>query len=399
MEENLKQQTTNILKIAMFGPESTGKTTLAQQLATHFETQFVPEFARNYLQEKFNKTKESCQPEDLLPIAIGQTKSENDGLNTANKFLFCDTNLLVTKVYSEIYFKFCDPILEKAAKKHQYDLFFLTDIDLPWQKDDLRDSEKVRNKSFEVFENALIDNQKPYIKLSGNPDNRLQKAINIINNLVNAKTLGFSSQDFVQIYNHNIDINKIQNQLKIFENGIAKTILDRPATINDGILKLSEYEFLQRANNFDSKKNDLKLMKFVPASGAASRMFKFLSEFLNEFNPENESINAFINRKKATELTVFLAGMEKFPFFKSIDSHLTTNYKDFNSWDKDKKNLYFVKCLLEPKNLDYANKPKGILPFHKYANHIATPIEEHLNESVFYGATNQMWEKSQEQLY
>ena len=121
MEENLKQKLSQIIKITLFGPESTGKSTLAQQLASHFETVWTPEFARNYLQEKWNKKNEICTPQDLLPIAVGQTKLENDALLNANKYLFCDTNLLLTKVFSEIYYNFCDPVLDKAAKKHNYD--------------------------------------------------------------------------------------------------------------------------------------------------------------------------------------------------------------------------------------------------------------------------------------
>ena len=388
MEENLRQQASNIIKIAMFGPESTGKTTLAKQLAAHFETAYVPEFAREYLQDKFNKNKKTCEPEDLMTIAIGQVKLENYGQNTANKFLFCDTNLLVTKVYSEIYFNFCDPILDKAAKKHKYDLFFLTDSDMPWQKDELRDSESKRNQTFETFEKSLIDNNKPYVKLSGDQDFRLQKAIKIINDLVKSIELDLSRQDFVQIYNHEIEIDNIKNQLQIFENGIPKTILDRPALKNDGILVLSEDDFLQKADYFDNNKQYLKLMKFVPASGAASRMFKFLSEFINDYNFENESINAYINRNKATELTVFLAGMEKFPFFDDIDLALKLKYSNFNSLEKDKKNYYFIKYLLSTNDLNLANKPKAILPFHQYLNHIATPIEEHLNESAFYSSSD-----------
>ena len=83
MEENLRQTPidigTNILKIALFGPESTGKTTLASQLAAHYDTVWTPEFARDYLQGKWNKYQQICDPEDLLPIAFGQTKLENDG--------------------------------------------------------------------------------------------------------------------------------------------------------------------------------------------------------------------------------------------------------------------------------------------------------------------------------
>ncbi|HSN48779.1 MAG TPA: ATP-binding protein, partial [Flavobacterium sp.] len=132
MEKNLKQLpksgSSEIIKIALFGPESTGKTTLAIQLAAHFKTAWAPEFARDYLQEKWERTGQICDVDDMLPIAFGQTKLENDSLSVANKFLFCDTNLLVTKVFSEVYYNYCDPLLEKAALKHEYDLFFLTDI-------------------------------------------------------------------------------------------------------------------------------------------------------------------------------------------------------------------------------------------------------------------------------
>ena len=390
MEENLKQQPTDIIKIAMFGPESSGKTTLSRQLAEHFDTVWIPEFARQYLEDKLKNANEVCVPEDLLPIAVGQTRLENEGLNTANKFLFCDTNLLVTKVYSEAYYEFCDPILDKAARKHKYDLFFLTNIDLPFEKDELRDSEENRNKFFHIFHNSLIENNKPFILLSGTKEQRLQKAIPIINDLVKAKEMGFSSYDFVQIYNQEISIEILKNQLKIFKNGVPNTILHRPAIKNDGVLTFTEYEFLQKASFFDTNKEKLKLKKFVPASGAASRMFKFLSEFLNDFDPENETINGYINRKNATDLTIFLAGMEKFPFFNDANSQLKTKYPDFNSWDKDKKNHHFIKYLLSNDNFDFANKPKAILPFHKYLDHIATPIEEHLNESAFYASSKKV---------
>jgi nicotinamide riboside kinase len=111
----------------MFGPESTGKTTLAIQLADHYKTAWVPEFARDYLQEKWDKSQLICDVNDMLPIAYGQTKFENYSLSIANKYLFCDTNLLVTKVFSEVYYNYCDPLLDKAAQEHEYDLFFLTD--------------------------------------------------------------------------------------------------------------------------------------------------------------------------------------------------------------------------------------------------------------------------------
>ena len=391
MEENLKQLQiagNDIIKIAIYGPESTGKTTLAKQLAAHFDTVWAPEFARDYLQEKWNTKKEICALEDLLPIAIGQMQLENEALQKANTYLFADTCLMITKVFSEMYYGFCDAKLDKAARKHKYDLFFLTDVDVPWEQDDLRDAPNNRVETFEKFKTALIENNKPFIVLSGDAEMRFQKAIAIIEELTKARGLGFSSQDYLQILETGIPLITIKKQLNIFKNGIAKVILNRPATISDGISKLSDVEFQKYSNFFDAKKDKLKLKKFVPASGAASRMFKFLNEFLNEFDIENESINAYINRKKANNLLIFLAGLEKFPFFKTIDKKLKEIYPDFESWNKDQKNYHFIKLMLDKEHFDFANKPKGILPFHNYKNYIATPIQEHLIESVLYASSN-----------
>lgn len=388
MEENLKQQHTSILKIALFGPESTGKTSLAKQLASHFDTEWAPEFARDYLQNKLEETNLICEPEDLLPIAIGQLKLENDKLLTANKYLFCDTCLMVTKVFSEILYNFCDPILDKAARKHKYDLFFLTDVDVPWEKDDLRDQPNDRQTTLAIFKKALIDNNKPFILLSGDENTRLKTAIVILGNLEKAKEMGFSSHDFVQIYEKGISLETIQNHLNVFRFGISKAVLVKPATKNDGIIKLTQDDFQEFSSYFNQKKDTLLLEKFVPASGAASRMFKFLNEFLNEFDTENETINGYINRKNTSSLSVFLAGIEKFPFFKTIEKRLKEANSNFNLWERDKKNYHFIKLLLASDSFDFSGKPKGILPFHKYSSHIATPIEEHLNEGVNYASSN-----------
>ena len=388
MEKNLKQEQSEIIRIALFGPESTGKTTLAKQLAEHFDTVWAPEFARDYLQEKWEKKAQICDVNDMLPIAYGQTKLENENLSIANKYLFCDTNLMVTKVFSEVYYNFCDPLLDKAARKHKYDLFFLTDIDVPWEKDDLRDKAEGRETVFATFKQTLIENNKPFITLSGDKELRLKKAVSIINDMEKALKMGFSSLDFVQIYEHGISLENIQKQLSIFKKGISKTVLIEPAMVSNGILKLSKNNFQQKADFFDANKSTLKLNKFVPASGAASRMFKFLSEFLNDFEIEKESINAYINRKKDSELSIFIVGMDKFPFFEVVHEKLKEVFPNFDDLERDYKNYYFIKLLLSPDYFDYANKPKGVLPFHKYKNHTATAVEEHLHECAYYASSN-----------
>ncbi|TCK53353.1 NadR type nicotinamide-nucleotide adenylyltransferase [Flavobacterium sp. 90] len=390
MEKNLRQQKTAIIKIALFGPESTGKTTLAKQLAEYYETEWVPEFARDYLQEKWEENQHICVADDMLPIAYGQVALENEKLSSAKKYLFSDTNLMVTKVFSEMYYGFCDPLLNEAALEHEYDLFFLTDIDVPWEKDDIRDTADGRETVFSVFKQSLIDAKKPFITLSGDKESRLAKAIAIIDNLSLAKQHGVSSDDFVQIYNHEIPFEKILQQLKIFKNGILKSNLISPAKIKNGILGLSEDEFKEKAAFFDLKKESLKLKKFVPASGAASRMFKFLSAFLNDFDITRETINAYINRKKDSDLSIFIVAMDKFPFFEALDKKLREIYLDFEVLDRDYKNYYFIKTLLSSDYFDFANKPKAVLPFHQYKTHIANPIEEHLNECVHYASSNEV---------
>lgn len=188
MEEKFKQEPTDLIKIVLFGPESTGKTTLAKQLAKHYKTNWVPEYAREYLQNKWDKEQKTCEPHDLLPIAVGQMKLENELSRTANKVLFCDTDLLETKVYSETYYGgSCDTLLEKYALLNSYDLYLLTNIDTPWQADDLRDKPNEREAMFNYFKQTLIKYNRDFITLSGDKKTRLVLAIEVIDKLIKYK--------------------------------------------------------------------------------------------------------------------------------------------------------------------------------------------------------------------
>lgn len=186
MEEKYKQQSANCVKVVLFGPESTGKTTLSRQLARYYNSVWVPEYARDYLQNKWNNERKTCEPDDLLPIAEGQMKLENELAQKTDTVLICDTDLLETKVYSEAYYiGTCDPILEKYALENTYDLYFLTYIDTPWEADDLRDKPNDREEMFEAFQNELIKQNRPYVLLKGNKKERLDTAVKHINKLLN----------------------------------------------------------------------------------------------------------------------------------------------------------------------------------------------------------------------
>ena len=185
MEEKYKQQASDLLKVVLFGPESTGKTTLSKQLARHYNTVWVPEYARDYLQKKWNSEQKICEPDDLLPIAAGQMQLENSLAQKATEILICDTDLLETKVYSEAYYRgICDPILEKYALQNKYDLYLLTYIDIPWEKDDLRDKPQEREQMFSYFKNTLEKHKRNFVILRGNKEARLKAAISHIDKLL-----------------------------------------------------------------------------------------------------------------------------------------------------------------------------------------------------------------------
>ena len=168
--------TNQIRKIAITGPESTGKSMLAEQLAEHYHTAWVPEYAREYI----NNLDHPYNREDILEIAKGQILSETAIFPQADKLLICDTELIVTKIWSEVKYGKCDPwILEKITER-SYDLFLLCDIDLPWEEDPQRENPHDREYLFNLYEAELISRAFPFFVISGFGKDRLDNAIRII---------------------------------------------------------------------------------------------------------------------------------------------------------------------------------------------------------------------------
>lgn len=188
MEEKPKHtrnQSAELTKVVLYGPESTGKTTLAKQLAEHYKTHWVPEYMREYLQKKWNSKKELVVKEDLIPIAEGQLKLEKKASQQVENLLICDTNLLELKVYSEYYYNgFCPSEIKNEATKNEYSIYLLTYIDTPWEVDDLRDRPNNREEMFRIFEAELKEQNFPYQILKGNETERFETAVKIIDELL-----------------------------------------------------------------------------------------------------------------------------------------------------------------------------------------------------------------------
>ena len=185
MEKKINQIKSSLIKIVLFGPESTGKSTLSNALAKHYKSVCVPEYARDFLQSKWDIYRKTCEKKDLWAIAKGQEKLENEISKKANRVLFCDTNLLQTKVYSEIYYAgYCDPRIEKRAIENYYDLYFLCDVDIPWVPDDLRDKPDDRKFVFRAFENELKKQNCKYVVIKGDFQQRFNTSVSHVDTLL-----------------------------------------------------------------------------------------------------------------------------------------------------------------------------------------------------------------------
>ena len=150
-----------VKKVCLYGPESVGKTTMAEALARHYNTVWVHETARDLL------TDNDFSLDDIMAIGHRQTNLVLERTQTANKLLFCDTDVITTQIYSRHYLHEVPPVLYELEKQVHYDLFCLLDVDVPWVADGLRDLGHRRAEMFEVFRRELDIRQIEYLHVRG----------------------------------------------------------------------------------------------------------------------------------------------------------------------------------------------------------------------------------------
>lgn len=184
-----------ILKIAVVGPESTGKSTMAEVLAKHYQTLWVPEYAREYcsklnrpytLEDEINMMRGQLEWEDKALAEVGGQKAEggSKGLDKKAKILFLDTTILSVKIWCDHVFGGCPPEVELQLQKRNYDLYLLMNIDMPWEDDPLREFPHLRNHFFTVFEEELKTRKANYCIITGIGDARYDNAIIEVDNFI-----------------------------------------------------------------------------------------------------------------------------------------------------------------------------------------------------------------------
>ncbi len=170
----------SVKKVAVIGPECTGKSALSEFLAHHFQTSWVPEYARGYVGNLVRPYEQS----DLLTIAHGQMRIEDEWGLGIDKLLICDTNLYVIKVWSEFKFGTCDEeILEHIATR-RYDLYLLTFVDVPWETDPLREHPHRRQELYERYLHEMMNQSVPFVEIKGERDLRQKAAVEAIEKLL-----------------------------------------------------------------------------------------------------------------------------------------------------------------------------------------------------------------------
>lgn len=180
-----------VKRICITGSESTGKTTLAAELATYFHTVWNPEYGRRYLDAKPTP----LDAMDIEPIAQGQIDSEDAAARIAHRVLLLDTDIISTIVYSEHYYDFCPVWIKRVADERRANLYLLTGIDVPWIGDPQRDRPHLREHMHELFQRELESRGLPYVHITGTWNERRTQAISSINKLITESVVAISQSD------------------------------------------------------------------------------------------------------------------------------------------------------------------------------------------------------------
>lgn len=196
----------------------------------------------------------------------------------------------------------------------------------------------------------------------------------------------FTQEDLIQIKEKGIDERKVEEQLEIFRRGNLPVDIVAAATSGKGIHQFTGEDKLELEKYYEARKEQLDIVKFIPASGAATRMFKALHGFLADFDPQRSSVKEYIGQKNSG-LKDFFERIEKLPFYETALNYAKECQPGFNDLNDEAQKYLLVQTMLFSPGLDLSNYPKGLVPFHNYKDYVATAFEEHLFEAAEYASS------------
>lgn len=191
--------------------------------------------------------------------------------------------------------------------------------------------------------------------------------------------------DQSQIKEKGLKEEEVDNQIMYFRKGFPYLKITRAATVGEGIVKLSDSELNDLNQKFNNSSSQLKIEKFVPASGAASRMFKNLHAFAEKFEDGEDAYQALTSDEKYSDVSEFFRNIEKFAFFDDLKQIFEKKGQSLEESILRRKYQTVLNAVLEKEGLNYGFLPKALLKFHHYTDHKRTPIYEHLVEGMEYG--------------
>lgn len=198
----------------------------------------------------------------------------------------------------------------------------------------------------------------------------------------------FTDEDLMQIENQGINKEMVEDQIKIFRRGNLPVNIKSAATTGNGINQFSNGQLDELEEYYQSKKEDLEIIKFVPASGAATRMFKVLHNFISTFDPGKSSIKEYLIKSKNNELKNFIDQIENLPFYENAVKYAPESDPGYESLNEEAQKYLLIQTILFAPGLDLSNDPKGLVPFHNYGDYVATAFEEHLYEAALYASSH-----------
>ncbi|MBL4887533.1 MAG: DUF4301 family protein, partial [Flavobacteriaceae bacterium] len=197
----------------------------------------------------------------------------------------------------------------------------------------------------------------------------------------------FTEKDLKYIKQYGLTPEKVSRDAATIINGIPSTVLYKAAIIGQGIEALDDSVQEKLVQYYDKESAALDIVKFVPASGAATRLFKTFQSFLSEYNYKTSGVDDFLAEKHNEELNTFFSNLEKLPFYPQLHDIVEQRSSDYKSKSKGAYFYLLVNTMLNDDAMGYADLPKGLIPFHKYKDQVATPFEEQLKEAAAYASS------------